>query len=662
MPEFSPGVLREVIILLAAAVVAVAVFQRLRLPSVLAYLLVGALLGPHAVGWVPEEAARRWLAEFGVVFLLFSVGLQFSLGRFLAMRREVLALGGGQVLITAGIVTLAARLFGFPWPAAFMMGGILAMSSTAIVIKLLTEQAESTADHGRQAIGILLFQDLAVLPFLIVLPVLAGNSDASPGLEMVSALGKGALIVLLMLAAGRWLLRPMLQEIAHSRSAELFTLAALLFALTAAAASYAAGLSMPLGAFLAGMMLGETEFRHQIEADIRPFKDVLLGLFFVTVGMLLDPRALFTDLAHVLWLLAALLLGKAAIVTGTALLAGSPRSTAIRTGTVLAAGGEFGLVLLALALGAGLVAPRIAQVVLAALLLSMAAAPLLVRWNGTVARRLAPESYQRTRARVTAAVRAAAHGLSDHVLICGYGRIGQRVARFLEQEGTPYVALDLDPVRVQEARTAGEPVGYGDATQIDILLAAGLARARVLVVSFDDVEAAERTLGQVRSHGHSLPILVRTRDDFQLERLQQAGATEVVPETLEASLMLAAHLLLLLEVPSATIMRHVQAVRRDRYRLLRGLFAGQEGEPQVTSPLAREQLHAIALPAQAHAVGRRLSDLRLGDAGATVTAVRRGGIRGRQPAPGMLLRANDTLVLYGTPEALEAAEDRLLRG
>jgi CPA2 family monovalent cation:H+ antiporter-2 len=661
MPEYSPGVLREVIILLAAAVIAVAVFQRLRLPSVLAYLLVGALLGPHALGWLPEEAERRWLAEFGVVFLLFSVGLQFSLSRFLAMRREVLTLGGGQVLATVCIVALVARSLDFSWAAAFILGGVLAMSSTAVVIKQLTEQAEGTADHSRQAIGILLFQDLAVLPFLILMPLLAGDSDTSAGLEMVSALGKGALIVLLMLAAGRWLLRPMLQEIARSHSAELFTLAALLFALTAAAASYSAGLSMPLGAFLAGMMLGETEFRHQIEADIRPFKDVLLGLFFVTVGMLLDPRTLLTELALVLWLLGALLLGKALIVAGLGRLAGTPRSTAIRTATVLAAGGEFGLALLSLALAAGLVAPRIAQVVLAALLLSMAVAPLLVRWNGAIAQRLAPESFARTHARVTAAVRAAAHGLSDHVLICGYGRIGQRVARFLDQEGTPYIALDLDPVRVREAHAAGEPVGYGDATQTDVLAAAGLARARVLVVSFDDVEAAERIIGQIRSHGNPLPILVRTRDDYQLERLQRAGATEVVPETLEASLMLAAHLLLLLEVPSATIMRHVQAVRRDRYRLLRGLFAGEE-EPQVTSPLAHEQLHAVTLPAQARAVGMRLSDLQLGEAGATVTAVRRGGIRGRQPAAGMVLRADDTLVLYGTPEALETAEERLLRG
>ncbi len=663
MGEAGHPFLEQMLILLAAAVLAVALFRRLRLPAVLAYLFVGAAIGPHGLGLLSHGPNTDRLAEFGVVFLLFNVGLKFSLPQLVAMRAVVLGFGGAQVAITTAVFGLMGWWLGLAPGAAFIVGGTLAMSSTAMIGRLLGEQGELNARHGRTAVGILLFQDLAVLPFLIAIPVLAGET-AGPGMgqALIAALGKGALVVLLMLAAGRWLLRPALQEVAASRSSELFTLATLLFALTAAGASYAAGLSMPLGAFLAGMMLGETEFRHQVEADIRPFQDVLLGLFFVTVGMLLDLGSLPATGALVLLVAAVLILFKLVLVTLLGRFADLSPHTALRTGLVLAQGGEFGLVMLSLALKEGVLTPAIAQPLLTAIVISMAVTPLLARHNGAIARKLMPEAYRRSHAQIVEGVTEFGALARGHVVICGYGRIGQSLARFLDKEGVPFLGLDLDPLRVREARAAGEPVVFGDAAHDEILAAAGVDRARALVVSFDDVDAAERVVAVTRRHSRTLPVLVRTRDDSQLERLQRAGSTEVVPETLEASLMLASHLLLILGIHAAVVAQHVQTVRRDRYRMMRGFFLGQEAIPLENTEPMRERLATVTLPAQAFAVGRRLRELKLRETGAMVTAIRRSGIRGPQPEPEMQLRAGDTLVLYGSPEELALAESALLRG
>jgi CPA2 family monovalent cation:H+ antiporter-2 len=388
------GALTEVLILLATAVVAVAAFRRLALPPVLAYLAVGMLVGPHGLAWIPDTEDTRFLAEFGVVFLLFTLGLEFSLPQLVALRREVLGLRGSQVILTTALAWLGAWLLGMSPEAAFVIGGVLAMSSTAIVIKQMAEQLELNSRHGRNAIGILLFQDIAVLPFLIAIPVLASDSDTSLAAEMGWALVKGLAVVLAMLAVGRWLLRPLFHEIASSRSSELFTLTALLFALTAAAASAGAGLSMALGAFLAGMMLGETESRHQVEADIRPFRDVLLGLFFITVGMLLDVGALPRIWPWVLLLLAALVVLKTASIVAISLLMGQPAGVGLRAGLVLAQGGEFGFALLALGVSFGVLDSSSTQVVLATVVLSMVLTPFLVRYNGLIAKWLFRESYQ----------------------------------------------------------------------------------------------------------------------------------------------------------------------------------------------------------------------------------------------------------------------------
>ena len=656
-------ILDDILILLAAAVVVVALFKRINLPSVLAYLFIGVALGSHGLAWISDSEGTRFLAEFGVVFLMFTVGLEFSLPHLIAMKKEVLGYGGAQVVLTTLVAGSIAWLLGVPPAAAFVVGGILAMSSTAIVIKQLTERLEITSRHGRKSVGVLLFQDIAVVPLLIMIPLL-GNNDGGEtiALEVLWALVKGVVVVVVMLAVGHWFLRPIFHRIAAMRSSELFTLTALLFALAAAWTTFYAGLSLAFGAFLAGMLLGETEFKHQIEADIRPLRDVLLGLFFVTVGMLLDIQVMLSLLPWIVLLAVAIVLFKTLSIMGVGMVMGAPKGVALRTGIVLAQGGEFGLALLALALSEGVLASSPSQITLAAIIVTMALAPLLINYNGHLAKWLFAGSYGRNREQIVEEVTESAAGLREHVIICGYGRIGQNIARFLDQEGFQYCAMDLDPVIVKEARAAGDRVSYGDSTHNDILEAAGLKQAKVLVVSYNEVHSALKIIEQARRIRPDIPILVRTADDANLDRLQQMGATEVVPETLEASLMLASHVLLLMDVPMARIIRRVQGVRRNRYQMLRGFFHGQESESLEQADAFRERMHTVTLLEEAYAINKTLQELTLESLNVVVTAVRRGGIRSPQPLPDMRLNVADTLVLYGLPEDLARAEERILKG
>lgn len=658
----NESILHEILILLAAAVIAVALFRRFKMPPILGYLFVGMLVGPYGLQWIPDTQDTRFLAEFGVVFLLFTIGLEFSLPKLLAMKSTVLGLGGAQVTISTVLAGTLAWALGVPWEGALIVGGILALSSTAIVIKQLTEQLEINSRHGHNAVGVLLFQDLAVIPFLILIPILANDSGQWTLAPLLLAMLKGALIFVIMLALGHWLLRPLFREIAAARSAELFVLTVLLVSLTAAWATHLAGLSLALGGFAAGAMLGETEFRHQVEADIRPFRDVLLGLFFITIGMLLNLRDLLDLWPWVLLTLSGFVLVKTVLISLLCRAFGHEPGVSLRTGLVLAQGGEFGFALLSLAMTAHLIEHRTGQIVLAATLLSMALAPFVIRFNGHAAKYLFTKSYMRNRQHLEEDIRLQTTALHDHVVICGYGRIGQNVGHFLEHEGFPYAALDLDPQRVREARAAGESVFYGDATHPGILHAAGIERAQAVVISFDDAHATLKLLARIRDEFPEMPVLVRSRDDSYLEQLQALGATEVVPETLEGSLMLASHLLYLLNVPVSTIVRRVRDVRSDRYRLLRGFFPGEEAIPIEASGQQRERLHAVTLPKGAAAVGRSIAEQSLEDCSVTITAVRHEGVRSVRPTPELILSENDVLVLYGTPQDLERAETRLLKG
>jgi CPA2 family monovalent cation:H+ antiporter-2 len=654
--------LTSIALLLGITVLAVAVLRRFQVPTVIAYLAAGVVLGPQVLGWLGSDGQSSPVAELGVVLLLFALGLEFSLPRLIAMRRELVVVGGAQVAITLGVMPLLAPLLDVRTETAIVLGAVFAMSSTAIVVKLLAEQTELNLTHGRLAIGVLLFQDLAVVPLLILIPMLASGAEGSIAFGIGRAVVEGALAVTVVLLIGRWLLRPLFHEIASSDSTELFTLAVLLVVVGCAALTHALGLSAALGAFLGGMMLAETEYRHQVEADVRPFRDVLLGAFFIAIGTLLVPRVV---LDHWDWVLGALLFVipfKTALIAFLARTFTADWNGAWRTGLVLAQGGEFGFALIALALTQGVIRAEVGQVVLAAIILSMAIAPFLIRYNSRIAGRLARSTEEAERETLAQEVAQMPGHHTGHVVIVGYGRVGQNVARFLEKESFDYVALDLDPVRIRTARAAGEPVYYGDGTNPDTLRAAGIERARVLLITYWQTNVALKVLHQARRLNPMVPVLVRTKDDSRLDELMAAGATEVIPETLEASLMVASHLLVLLTVPMSRVVRHINEVRGSRYGLLRSVFRGRDARVIDSTHAFREQLETVELSKDARAAGRRLGELGLDEAGILVTAVRREGIVGRNPSPDLVLRAGDVLVLYGKPEDLERADEILLGG
>jgi CPA2 family monovalent cation:H+ antiporter-2 len=654
--------LQIILLLLGVAVLTVTLFRRLHLPPILGYLIVGILVGPFGSGLVASSEETRFLAEFGVVFLLFSIGLEFSLPQMIAMKGSVFGLGGSQVLLTGATIALLAWLLGLPVQAAVITGAILALSSTAIVIKQLSEQVELNSEHGRLGVSILLFQDLAVIPLLVVIPILAGTGESGIALPLFIAVVKAALVFVAIMAIGHWLLRPLFHEIARARSAELFTLSVLLVSLTAAWLTHAAGLSLALGAFLAGMMLGETEYRHQIEADIRPFQDVFLGLFFVTVGMRVDLISLLPIMHWVLLLSAALILFKALVILLLARLTGRSSATALRSGLLLAQGGEFGFVLLDLSLGSSLLPGSAGQLLFAAIIISMVISPFLIRYNGRLAQRFC-SLRKGTQGHIgIEELQQESHGLQQHVILCGYGRIGQNIGRLLDREGFNYVALDLDPGVIREAHEAGEPVHFGDAVRHEILRAAGLDQASALVLTFEDHPSAMKILAHVREVVPDLPVLVRTKDDSHLEALEQAGAAEVMPEAVEASLMMGGQLLLLLKVPGSRILKIMREIRQNHYKLLRDFFHGEEAMDIGHMDAFQERLHTVTLPEQAFAVGHTIEDLHLWDWEVSITAVRRGGIRGESPGPETRLQAGDVLVLAGMPQHLEHAEGLLLYG
>ena len=645
-----------------ATLVVVVSLRRLRLPLIMAFLLVGMIVGPHALGWVAATETTSTLAEFGVVFLLFTLGLEFSLPRMLATRGEVFWLGGLQVALTTAATAAIAWAFGLALEVAILLGGAVAMSSTAIVLRQLTDQDELNRTHGRLAFGTLLFQDLAVVPFIALAGFVASPPEQYGTLELAFTVLKAAVALVIVLAAGRWLLRPLFHEIASSGAPELFTIAVLFVAIGAAWATHGAGLTFALGAFLAGMMLAETEYRYQVEAGIRPFRDTLLGLFFVTVGMQLDVPGLFRQLPVVIALLAGLLLLKTGIVMLTARAFAGQWFKALRTGIVLSQGGEFGFALLALLLQSRLIGAEFTQPLLAAITLSMFVAPFLIRHNKRIARFLLRETgpQQTGLERLEAANKAIAK--REHVILCGYGRVGQNVGRVLESEGFEFIAMDLDPLRVRTARAAGDAVVYGDAADDGMLQSAGLDRAIAVVVTFSDPSRALAIVRAVRRNRKDLPLLVRAMDDTHLEELLEAGATEVVPETLEAALTLVSNALHMLDVPPSRVIRTVGEIRRQRYKTLRSVFQRDGAGPIDESGVFSEELHTVVLPPGAWSIGRTISEIRSRGAEVSFTAVRRDGILGRDPDPAMTLREGDVVVLFGTPEAQEHAETVLLAG
>ena len=653
--------LQLVLLLLGASVLVVTACRVANVPPILGYLLVGVVVGPHALDLLPDAEGASKLAEFGVVFLMFSIGLEFSLPRLWSMKRIVFGLGIAQVLVTAIAIGAMAMVFGaVHWRIAVGLGGALAMSSTAILSKLLADRRELDSRHGREVMGVLLFQDLAVVPLLVIIPALVRPvGEFADALALASV--RAVVLLTVVLFFGQKLMRAWFTLVARRKSAELFMLNVLLITLGLAWLTEWAGLSLALGAFVAGMLISETEYRYTVDEDIKPFRDVLLGLFFISIGMMLDLGAILSEWPRVLGVLAALLIGKLAVAWTLSRMFGATPGTALRTGLWLCAGGEFGFVLLARGESVGLLAGGPMQPVLAALVLSLMLAPIVVQLSDRIVLRLVASEWMLRSMQLT---QLAAHSMENdkHAILCGYGRTGQHLARFLEHEGVSYMALDLDPERVREAASAGEHVAYGDSTRREMLIAAGLARASVVIVTFADRADALRTLHHVRAAAPGVPVVVRAREQDDAAELFAAGAAEVVPEALESSVMLATHALAFLGVPLHRIVKRLRELREQQYGLLRGFFHGATDVGDRLAEADMPRLHSVALAEDDYGVGRRLDELDLAQIGATVSALRRHGMRGLAPDGEARLLAGDVVVLLGTAAAVTAAEERLLRG
>ena len=656
-----------VLLYLVAAVAAVVLCRMAKLPPMLGYLAVGVLIGPNATALAKDTAQVGHLAEFGVVFLMFVIGLEFNLPKLKSMRQLVFGLGLSQVTLTilmaivgnfvlAWGFSLAGRSWGLTWQSSVALGGALAMSSTAIVVKLMAERLELESEHGRRVMGVLLFQDLAVVPLLVVIPALG-----SPPAELIGALAIAALkavaLLTVLLVGGQRVMRWWLTIVARRKSEELFVLNLLLVTLALAYLTEQAGLSLALGAFVAGMLIAETEYKHQVETDIRPFHDVLLGLFFITIGMKLDAEAVWLQWPLVLGLTVAPVLFKFVVVTLLARVFGAAPGVALRTGLYLAQAGEFGFVLLTLATDGGLLPAELQSPVLASMVLSMLATPFLILYSNRIVMRLSSSDWLMQSVAMTTIAKRAIN-TEAHIIIAGYGRSGQNLARLLDGEKIPYMALDLDPDRVRQAAAAGQSVVFGDAARLQSLMAAGLARASAVVVSYHDTPSALKILRLVQEHAPKVPVIVRTIDDSDIERLQAAGATEVVPEAIEGSLMLASHALALVGVPMRRVIRVVQDQRDARYGLLRGYFHGADDD--TVDDLQTARLLSVTLPSAGSHLGQTLAAQALHAVGVAVVSVRRANGAVVKPDETLVLAAGDTLVLAGKPEPLALAEGRLL--
>jgi len=558
----------DVLIFLMAAVTVVPIFKRFNTSPILGYLAAGILVGPHGFAAIQDSQNAEILAEFGVVFLLFMIGLELSAESLRAMSRYVFGLGALQVFITGALIASVAWLLGFDVDGAMIIGGGLALSSTAFVIQLLLEKGERASVHGNTSFAVLLFQDLAIVP-LLILTTLLGQGEGS----ILSALGVAALeasaVLIGVVIIGRLILRPIYRIVAETRSSELFIATTLLVVLGTGWLMSLAGISMVLGAFLAGLLLSETEYKHQVGADIRPFRGLLLGLFFMTVGMSINLALIQSELATISLLVVALMLGKSLITFILCKVFGLSTETSLRTGLILSQGGEFGFILFMTASALGLLAVETAQTLLAAVAITMVATPFMAYVGNRVSASLPKDSEE-----AQSGLKHFEADLQGHVLIAGFGRVGQAVAKVLTAADIPFIALDMDAGRITTCRQKGLPVFFGDARQIDTLKSAGAGRAKSMVVTIDQPEQADSIVAALVGNFPSLPIVVRAKDLAHGLHLESRGATQAVPEALEASLQLGASAMSTMGVGPDDVIEIIQNVRSDEHAALENTLTG----------------------------------------------------------------------------------------
>nr|WP_220099814.1 cation:proton antiporter [Alteromonas lipotrueae] len=640
------------------AVCSVAVFKRIHLPPILAYLFAGILAGPQLFALFAHPQEMHLLAETGIVFLLFSLGLEFSLPKLVAMRSLVFGVGVGQMLLTTAVFTSIPYLFGLPISASIIIGGALALSSTAIVIKQATEMGILNNRRTQLAVSILLFQDLAVVPFLIAIPLLAQSGEVSIAFALGEALLKGIFVIAFLMSVGKWVLPWVFSEVAKTRTDELFVLTTILIALLAGGLTYYFGLSMALGAFLAGMMLGESQYKYQLEADIRPFRDILMGLFFVTVGMQLDINVLWSNLFTIVLGVVGLMVSKIVMVRVAASFVKTNPLDAWSAGIKLCQIGEFSFVIAALATTYGVLTTGQSSLIVSMGVLSMALTPWLMNNSLVLAKRIVANKSE-DNAQNTLIVD---NDLTNHVVICGFGRVGQSVARMLKMEGIAFIAIDMDPVRVHESRNAGEPVLFGDASQKDILSSANVENAKLILVTFDQPDKAKQVISGTHQLVQNADVMVRTKRDYQLESLYSAGANQVVPELQEGSLMLISQVLHYAGVPMSRILKRVRAERKGRYDHLHGFYPGETTEISYGTEDKLEFIHAVVLSEHAACMGSKIKDIDFAKMRVRVRGLRRNGTEVKDPDHEAVLQPHDVLVIAGKPRRVERAERKLLEG
>lgn len=653
--------LEILILLLTISLLTTSVFRTLNFPAIVGYIVAGVLVGPYTFDLVSDSHDVRYIAEFGIVFLMFTIGLEFSLSKMIAIKKIVFGYGGIQVFLSTLVTAAIGMNFDMTLAEVLVVAGIVALSSTAIVLKQLSDQGELYQKHGINALGILLFQDLAVIPLLILIPQLQNIALVGLTYELTWAFVKGVLAFVIIVSFGRWILKPLFYFIAKGKSLELFTILTLFITLSAAWLTHTLGLSMALGAFLAGMMLSETEFHHQIETDIRPFKDVLLSFFFISIGMQLNVSIVFDAWQWVILLLLALLLFKSLLITAICYIFDHDQKSAWRTGITLAQGSEFGFVILSSAMAYNLLRPEYAQVILCALLVSMALAPILIHKNRRFANALIRHQNNEPMPELNT-IKHYGERLTNHVIVCGYGRVGSIVAHFLKKADLPYIVIDLDASRVKVAKQKGEVVSYANASHPEVLRHANIRAAQAVVICFYDNVTAAKMLQHIRRNYGNLPVIMRTHDHIEADYFYQQGATEVIPETYETSVTMASHLLMLLKIHSEQVSEWVNESRNDRYDLLRMVFPNKPTFKSKDAPPPTLGLHTVTITEDAYAINRPLADFPLLNQDVKVTTIRRSQKRIINPKPDTKLQKHDVVVLFGPFSSLQDAEKKLLFG
>ena len=627
----------------------------------IAYFVVGLILGPFTLGILPDSESSRHFVEFGIVFLMFTIGLEFSLPKLNSMRHILFGLGGAQVAITLATTMIFSSFMGLDLAAAFIIGSALTMSSTAIVSKILMERIDLNSRHGQLSIGILLFQDIAVILILILIPVFNAQAIDLYSVLWIS-LFKIIVLLFILFKVGQPVMNFWFGIVAKQRSRELFVLNVLMITLIFAYVTKLTGLSYALGAFLAGMLISETRYRYQVESDIASFRDILLGLFFISIGMMLNIEVFIKYYPIIFLLFFGYTIFKVTLITYLAKLFKYELGVGIRSGVILGQAGEFSFVILALGQEQNLISGDLLQIILSVCLLSMLFASFIIPFNGRIARYISKE-YLKNSEKLVNKIEASSEDFSEHVIICGYGRGGQYLGRFLKEESISFIAIDMDLNRVNDAANAGEKVMYGDASRRVVLRAAGIERAKALVIAYSDDRSSLKVLNVIREIYPDLPVIVRTRDESSIQQLQDAGATDVVPEVLESSLMLASHALVLLDVPLARVIKKIRAFRNERYKIFRGYFMGSSESSDDMQGQDQLQLHSIEVKNNFYLLNKLVSEIPFDRFNIEIQHLRRPNmLEDIEARMDIRLKEADVIVILGLPKDLIEFEKLTITG